>query len=139
MEKLNKIEELNQMLKSGLITQDEYKSLLKETLSEEKINKVETEKTKSGKTYYTWVIVYLVINLGFHIVPSRFMVFPKGSLSFSNTFIFESDINRLISRYNNASEMEKVIILQDPLINKLFEKRILNEQNETYEPLESKK
>ncbi|HAL65138.1 MAG TPA: hypothetical protein DCP10_06190 [Bacteroidales bacterium] len=40
--------------------------------------------------------------LSFHILPDYLMIFPKEHLTFSNTFIYESDVDNLIDRYNNS-------------------------------------
>lgn len=54
--------------------------------------------------------------------------FPKENISFSNTFIFQDDINKLIKRYNEASILEKVSIRQEPLTRKLMEKGFIKEK-----------
>jgi len=78
-----------------------------------------------------WIIgvvgVILFATLSFHIIPERLMIFPKEHLSFSNTFITKSDVEKLIDRYNNASLMEKLAIQQEPLVRKLMEKGIIIE------------
>jgi hypothetical protein len=55
-------------------------------------------------------------------------MFPKENLTFSNTFIFEENINKIINRYNNASLLEKQAIKQEPLYRKLMEKGIIVEE-----------
>lgn len=55
------------------------------------------------------------------------MVFPKDNLSFSNTYISQDDIDKLIERYNDASFFEKQAINQEPFVRKLMEKGIIVE------------
>ncbi len=80
--------------------------------------------------YYIITIVICFFLLSFHFVPSKLYVFPKDHFTFSNTLILESDIEKIIDRYNNANLMERQIILQNPLINQLFEKGFLEYKNE---------
>ena len=87
--------------------------------------------TLSAKTL-GWIMgstlaALLIATLSFHFLPERLMVFPKNHLTFSNTFIFQKDINELIERYNNASFLEKQSINQEPLVRKLMEKGIIRE------------
>ena len=96
-------------------------------------------KDKSNKNpYLKWIVLIVVIlglTLPFHYVPSRMTMFPKSSLTFSNTIIKERDINDIIDRYNNASFFQKQAINNEPFIRKLMEKGILVEidQKETIE------
>lgn len=103
---------------------------LKKEIKELHKNEIKDNSTfiKIEKQYY-YTLLFVFFYISFHIVPSRLSIFPKDHFTFSDTIIFESDINKIFSRYNNASAMEKQIILQNPLINKLFEKDILKEIN----------
>jgi hypothetical protein len=60
-------------------------------------------------------------------------MFPKDHFSFSNTFIFQDDIDKLTDRYNNASFFEKQAINQEPLMRKLREKGIIFEKDKSNE------
>ena len=86
-----------------------------------------------GTKTFAWIlgiisVVIFIATLSFHFLPERLIVFPKSSLTFSNTFIFEKDINDLIKRYNNASFLERRSIDQEPLVRKLKEKGIIHEE-----------
>ena len=86
-------------------------------------------KKENNKNPYLKLIIVLVIiiilTLPFHYLPDHLMVFPKENMTFSNTFIFQSDVNKLIDRYNKANILEKVEISQEPLYKKLKEKGII--------------
>jgi len=84
------------------------------------------------KSELNWIfgsifVISFLATLLFHVLPEHFMVFPKSNLTFSNTFIFNKDIDKLIERYNDASFIEKQAIRQEPLMRKLFEKEIIHE------------
>jgi hypothetical protein len=74
--------------------------------------------------------IFLFCTLPFHYVPSHFRIFTKENLTFSNTFILQSDITQMVNRYNDASLMEKISIANEPLYRKLKEKAIIYLQNE---------
>lgn len=148
----DKLKEIKELEEKNSITRKEYEALRDEILHDESVNKFNKKQNnteqmnkytiiKFSNEYITFFVI-LFLTLSFHVIPSRLTIFPKDHLSLSNTVIFESDVNKLISRYNNASVMERTIILQDPFINKLFEKDILVEQNSSsneYESAPSKK
>lgn len=86
----------------------------------------------SKNPYLKWIIriaVVLIIILPFHYIPSRMMMFPKNSLTFSYTIITEDDINSIIERYNNASFFERQAINNEPIVRKLREKGIIVEKD----------
>jgi len=90
------------------------------------------ENSRNKKHNYTWLVLiciaFLILTLPFHYLPKRLIMFPKENLTFSNTFIFEENINKIINRYNNASLFEKQAIKQEPLYRKLMEKGIIVEE-----------
>jgi len=59
--------------------------------------------------------------------------FPKESISLSNTFIFQDDINKMVKRYKAASPFERVSIRQEPLTRKLMEKGVFREKSTRFE------
>ncbi|MDP1726948.1 MAG: DUF4352 domain-containing protein [Bacteroidota bacterium] len=75
--------------------------------------------------YGIFLLCIVLLMLPFHFVPSHKMVFPKEHFTFSNTFIFQSDIDNLIERYNNEAFLGKAILASDPLCKKLMEKGII--------------
>jgi hypothetical protein len=66
-----------------------------------------------------------LLGLSYHWIPSRNITFPKDHLTFSNTLLFEDDIENLIDRFNSASPLEQAVIAQEPLSRKLLEKGII--------------
>jgi hypothetical protein len=98
-----------------------------------KNDQLTTEKRKgvtvtlsSKKIKWAGIIAIVVIFLlFFHISPDKLLIFPKESPSFSNTFFFQSDIDKLIERYNNAGLLERIQISQDPFFKKLVKKRLV--------------
>jgi|GEM_PF-1941435 len=83
------------------------------------------KKEKSYSRRIFIVMVILGVMLPFHYVPDHLMIFPKDSLTFSNTFITQSDIDGLTKRYNDASFWERQSIREEPLMRKLMEKGLV--------------
>jgi len=76
-----------------------------------------------------WIIL-LVIILGlilpFHYVPSHLKVFPKDNFTFSYTIITQSDIDKLLERYNDCETIfQKQSISNELLFRKLSEKGLI--------------
>ncbi len=71
-----------------------------------------------------------VFNTPFKETIANISAFPKENISLSNTFIFQDDIDKLIKRYNDASGIEKLAIMQEPLYRKLMEKGLIKEKTE---------
>lgn len=87
--------------------------------------------------YLKWgiiLVVFLLLTLPFHYVPSQMRMFPKDNFTFSNTLIFQSDVDELISKYNKVSLFEKMTVLNEPLFKKLKEKGIIIFQDEPTQP-----
>jgi hypothetical protein len=95
---------------------------------------MENSKILKKKPKYRWIIFIcifaLLATLPFHYIPDRLIVFPKEDLTFSNTFIFQDDIDKIIGRYNNASYFERQVIKQELLYRKLLEKYIISEKED---------
>jgi len=88
--------------------------------------------TKSKKGYTGWII-FIVIVLGltlpFHYVPSAMKMFPKDHFTFSHTFITKDDIDDIVKRYNNASNIfEQNAMDNDPFIRILREHGLIIEK-----------
>jgi hypothetical protein len=79
-------------------------------------------------TYFIIISVILLITLPFHYIPEQLMIFPKDHWTFSNTIIFQSDVDKLVERYNKASFFEKISIREEPLTKKLMEKGLIVEK-----------
>lgn len=86
------------------------------------------KKYRNAIVFFVVVSIFLLIALPFHYIPDRLMVFPKDHWTFSNTLIFQSDIDSLIERYNDASFFEKLTIREEPLTKKLMEKGLIIEK-----------
>lgn len=103
-------------------------------LIDEKINSNNSQDQKNNP-YLKWIVIIavaLIITLPpFHYVPSRMMMFPKNSLTFSYTIITEDDICSIIERYNKASFLEKQAMNNEPIIRKLMEKEIIVEKKDS--------
>ena len=56
-------------------------------------------------------------------------IYPKTNLTFSNSFVFQVDIEMLIERHNESSGVEQQAINTEPLYRLLKEKGIINEEN----------
>jgi hypothetical protein len=97
--------------------------------STEDINHYDWRKYRKYITYFIILSIILLIILPFHFIPERLMVFPKDHWTFSNTVIFQSDIDKLIERYNDASFFQKSSIREEPLAKKLMEKGLIIEKD----------
>ena len=86
-----------------------------------------SEKRNRSKTLLIIAVIIIGLTLPFHYLPSRLKVFPKNSLTFSHTFVSESDIEELVEQYNNASFFERLAIEKDPFFRKLSEKGIIHD------------
>jgi hypothetical protein len=71
------------------------------------------------------IVIVIVATMPFHYIPSRSLVFPKDHLTFTNTFITESDIEDIINRFNRASFFEKLSMMNDPFMKNLKEHDII--------------
>ena len=67
----------------------------------------------------------LLILLNYHIYTDGFYFFKKQSMSFSNTFISDEDIEAIKIRYNKSSYQEKQTMQNDLLFQRLIEEKIL--------------
>ena len=91
------------------------------------LNNKSTSRTKKSSVFIGGIlIVFLLACLFFHFIPDRGIIFPKDTPTFNNTFISQSDIDKLIDRFNNASVFEQQAINQEPLMRKLMEKGIVH-------------
>ena len=89
------------------------------------------EKKPGYLKYGIILVVVLLLTLPFHYLPSHLMVFPKDNFTFSNTFIFQSDIDQLIEKYNSNNLIEKMSMMNEPLFKKLKEKGLIYNIDET--------
>ena len=128
-EKLKKIKEL---VDSNTITYSEYYDLKREIEENSTQNKKNNFNSNEENTVFIKLkrkhyisLCLLVFYLSFHIVPSEFAIFPKDHFTFSNTIILQSDIDKIIDKFNDTDGLGRIIMLQNPLINKLYEKGIL--------------
>ena len=71
------------------------------------------------------IFILLALTLPFHYVPEELKMFPKERLTLNHTFIFQSDIDRLVKKYNDGNLFEKASMLNDPLYKKLMEEGLI--------------
>lgn len=88
---------------------------------------------KKNNNAFIWVVsiifIIIILTLPFHYLPDHLLVFPKENMTFSNTFIFKSDVDRIIERYNKASFFERNAMNNEPIVRKLKEKGIIIDKN----------
>ena len=93
------------------------------------------------KSYSIWIIIFIVVvlfaTLPFHYALDYGMIFPKEHLTFSNTFITEEDVDKVIERFNNANFIEQQAIRQEPLARKLMEKGLIHDKEENQQKTDS--
>ena len=97
--------------------------------AEEKNTKTKPQKIPVYKIILGLLFVVVGATLPFHYAPNHGMAFPKENFTFSNTFIFDDDIERLVKRYNEANFFEKGAIVEEPLYKKLKEKGLIFDQD----------
>lgn len=105
---------------------------------ENKYGQVLVEIKKESKTIpYIKPVVTMILLIGltlpFHYIPSRMMMFPKNQLTFSYTFITQSDIDNIIDRYNNSGLFERQAINNEPIVRKLKEMGIIQDRDDEEE------
>lgn len=81
---------------------------------------------KSKSSYTGWlifIIIVLGLTLPFHYIPSALKVFPKDHFTFKHTIITQSDIEDIVTRYNNCTSIiEQQSIDNDPFVRTLRER-----------------
>ena len=110
---------------------------------------MEKETNNSGTNFFIGFIVIVTIvllaTLPFHYVfyYGQNRVFAKENFSFKNTFSTETDIENIISKYNNSNLFEAIAMLNDPFIKTLVENGIIQQntkektENEADEGIDS--
>ncbi len=93
----------------------------------------ETKDTSPSKKYISrisTVVIIAIVTLPFHYYfgDNGFRVFAKTNLTFSYTFVTQDDIEKVISRYDKASLLEKQSIRNEPFVRKLMEEGLLIEK-----------
>jgi len=86
---------------------------------------------KKGLNYiplFFVLFIILIVTLPFHYVIGDFKMFPKENLTFSHTFIFKSDIDKIIEDYNQSGFVEKIQMRADPFYKKLLEEGLIVEE-----------
>jgi len=90
--------------------------------------------------FFLILIIVLITTLPFHYVfQDGIKIIPKDNFTFSNTFVTQHDIDKIIKRYNDESFFGKLEIKKEPLIKKLFENDILRMKSEEEEEREKRK
>ena len=97
-------------------------------MNEETSTPKSTNKTSIYVKLLFLVLVLVGLTLPFHYVLNSLAMFPKEQLTFSNTFITESDIESIIERYyNSANVFSQQAVANEPLVRKLIERRIIKD------------
>lgn len=104
-------------------------------------------KLNAGLIIASVVVIIIVATLPFHYVfyekvegklktgityssGKTFRIYPKLNLTFSNTFVFQKDIDLLVKRFNESSVTEQQVIGTEPLYRILKENGIIyNEED----------
>lgn len=101
-----------------------------------KQNNQESEKSYPNKGFpYVLVILIIIgicVTLPFHYIEGSsgldgLKIFPKKSLTFSNTFISRTDLKNKIRQYNESSLYQRIALNQDPFIRALMDNNIIYE------------
>ena len=73
--------------------------------------------------FILFIILALLATLPFHYVDvgGNFKVLTKDHFTFEYTYIDQSDVNKIIARYNAGNFIEKMAMLNEPLLKKLQE------------------
>jgi hypothetical protein len=83
----------------------------------------------SSNRYLWWIgllLIFFGLTLPFHYVPSALKMFPKDHFTFKHTIITQDDVDDVIKRYNNASNIfEQNAMNSDPFIRTLREQGIV--------------
>ena len=83
----------------------------------------------SSNRYFLWIgflLIFLGLTLPFHYVPNALKMFPKDHFTFKHTIITQEDVDDVIKRYNNASNIfEQNAMNNDPFIRTLREQEII--------------
>ena len=97
----------------------------------------ENKKIIINKVLYVinWLLTGVLIcgflgALFFHwcVYRGSLYVFPKENISFKDTFIHQGDINELLERYNNSSNIDKRAISQESLHKALKQEGIIEDE-----------
>ena len=81
--------------------------------------------------FFLILIIVLIITLPFHyVIQDGIKIIPKDNFTFSNTFVSDSDINKIITRYNGENFFGKLEMRKEPLVKKLIENDILRKKIE---------
>lgn len=93
---------------------------------------IRTELGKAVKSFIKIaVLVIVAFSLTFHVMPDHgYQIFPKERLSFAYTVIASADVDQLIDRYNDAAGMERMLIQQEYIYQRLEELGVIISKEE---------
>ena len=72
------------------------------------------------------IIILLSLTLPFHYIIKPLNVFPKKYLTFQHTFIDQEDINKLITKYNSSTGIERILLDNDAFHRTLLEEGVIS-------------
>ena len=75
--------------------------------------------------YVAVIIFVLLLTLPFHYVAKPFTIIPKSSWGFSETFITNKDLDKVICKYNGSDGYQREKLLQQTWLKKMISNRIV--------------
>lgn len=73
------------------------------------------------------IILFIGLTLPFHYLPQHGKILMKANLTFKNTIVTNSDIERIVDQFNNANFMQQMQMRQDPFIKTLLDSGVMFE------------
>ncbi|MDR3009453.1 MAG: hypothetical protein LBV59_16080 [Sphingobacterium sp.] len=93
---------------------------------------IRTELGKAVKSFIKFAsLAIAAFGLTFHMMPDHgYRIFPKERLSFAYTVIASTDVDHMINRYNEATDMERMLIQQEYIYQRLEELGVIVSKEE---------
>ncbi|MGJ1193248.1 hypothetical protein [Sphingobacterium siyangense] len=93
---------------------------------------IKTELVKAVKSFIKLAFLAITaFSLSFHVMPDHsYQIFPKERLSFAYTVIASTEVDHMINRYNEATDMERMFIQQDYIYRRLEELGVIVSKRE---------
>lgn len=93
---------------------------------------IKTELWKATRSFIKVAsLAVAAFSASFHVMPDHsYRLFPKERLSFAYTVIVSADVDHLINRYNEATGMERMLIQQEYIYQRLAELGVIVSKEE---------